>query len=190
MISHFDKVIDTSIGIKSGRNKLVIIKTGKGGTIYGYRNKYLVLAHRIIEELGYSVAVLSNPMESICDLGWEIERIRSCGIVFDGIYYVGISDGALIGAQQGYCCLAISRMLLINGPLMINWHKTKKGIEQFSSGEVVMVYGTKDPSYRYYEILRCIENDRVNTSAYDGADHYFSGMEKEFEDVIMKFLST
>lgn len=37
------------------------------------------------------------------------------------IYYMGMSNGAVLVARYGHMHPEIKRMLLINGPLMINW---------------------------------------------------------------------
>ena len=44
------------------------------------------------------------------------------------VYYMGNSNGGIIGAQFGIKYPQIKRMLLINPPLMINWHRTKEGL--------------------------------------------------------------
>ena len=44
---------------------------------------------------------------------------------------MGDSNGDLVGAQQCWNVDKIKNALLINGPLMINWPKTKKGAEEF-----------------------------------------------------------
>lgn len=103
--------------------------------------------------------------------------------------YIGISYGALVGAQQGWQIPMISKMLLINGPLMINWHKTKLGSERFQGKEIMFVYGEKDPSYKYSGLLKNIDSNIISMYSVGGADHHFSGMEDKEMELINYFLS-
>ena len=79
-------------------------------------------------------------------------------------------------------------MLLVNGPIMINWPKTKKGIERFQGEKVELIYGMKDPSYRYYDILDCINSNKLVCTAIEGADHNFTGMEDILENKMKEFI--
>ena len=67
-------------------------------------------------------------------------------------YCIGVSNGALVGAQQGYRESRIKGMLLINGTLMINWYKTRKGIESFLEKRYVYFMGN---AIRLSAILNC-----------------------------------
>ena len=96
--------------------------------MYGRDNKYLRIAKRINEQYGYSVVVSANPVEYDCDLELEINYISDELGAYDEMYFIDISNGAIIGARQGFGINGIQKMLLINGPLMINYHKTIKGI--------------------------------------------------------------
>ena len=71
---------------------------------------------------------------------------------------------------------------------MINWPKTKRGIERFEGEFVEMIYGTKDPSYGYYEILNCINSSKFKCRTVEDADHNFKGMEKVLEELIVEFV--
>ena len=81
-------------------------------------------------------------------------------------------------------------MLLVNGPIMINWPKTKKGIENFQGKKVDMVYGMNDPSYRYFEILKCINSDKLVCTEVEGADHNFTGMEDALKNIMIEFIKS
>lgn len=182
----FDISVDNRFGIKYGRSKLVLIKTGRGGTIYGYHDKYIRLVKSIYDEFGYSVVVSANPVDSDCNLQDEIDTIRQYIRDIETVSFVGVSNGALVGAQQGYLIPEITGMVLINAPLMINWVKIKNGLNHFSGEMSRMIYGTKDPSYRYFELLKCIEADNFSFYAYEGADHHFAGMEDILVSEILK----
>ena len=51
--NNFDKIIDETAGYIHGSNKVLFIKTGQGGSIYGYENKYLDLAIEVNEKIGW-----------------------------------------------------------------------------------------------------------------------------------------
>ena len=170
----YDLIVEEYFGIIKGKEKLVFIKTGKGGTYRGYEDKYSKIACDIYKMTGYSVAVSSNPVEYGCDLGLEIEYVSDFLDDYEEIIFIGISNGAQIGAEQGYKIRAIKKMLLINGPLMINFYKTKNGINEFKGIEVLFVYGKMDPSYKYVELLNTIDNDKCSYIVLDNVDHNFS----------------
>lgn len=176
------------MGIIPGTDTCVFIKTGRGGTIYGYKGKYLSVAEQIYKRYGFSVCVSSNPAGRDCVLMDEIDELNAQLPFLKEILFVGISNGALVGAQQAYSTGCISRMLLINGPLMINWHKTKSGIEKFVGKEVMLVYGEEDPSYRYYDLLKLIDSDAVECYSVAGADHNFANMDEKFRELILFFV--
>ena len=106
--------------------------------------------------------------------------------LIDGIVFIGVSNGALIGAQQGWKNPEIKEMLLINGPLMINWPKTKNGIEEFG-GEVQAIIGTQDPSFPYVGLLELIDKpySRFSYDTIEGVDHTFSNEESCFFEIIL-----
>ena len=170
---------DSKYGIVFGANVLV------------YKNKYLKIANRINDELGYAVLVAANPVEEQCNLQREMKKVFDAfGVynTFDDIIYIGFSDGANIGAQQGYLIPEIKRMLLINGPLMINFHKTKRGIVAYENEKIEMVYGTQDPSYKYVELLDSIDSKVLLVNTLENIDHVFTNALSEFEQLIFGFV--
>lgn len=80
-------------------------------------------------------------------------------------------------------------MLLINGPLMINRPKTKKGLEYFEGHSVELLYGTKDSSYKYSEILQVVQSDKLCISEADGIDHTFSDGYEQLHLAVELFLT-
>ena len=180
--------IDKRIGIIPGNEICIFIVTGRGGSIYGFKNKYIKLATELSEGYGYTVCVVASPNEGPLEL---IENMNSCMNAnnFTEVRYIGVSYGALVGAQQGWQIPLISKMLLINGPLMINWYKTKLGAERFQGKEIMFVYGEKDPSYKYFELLKNIDSSVISMYSVDGADHHFSGMEDKEKELISYFVS-
>ena len=183
-----DQSID--YGILCGTDKkVVLIKTGQNGSIYGYGNKYIKMAKNINQKYGSTVVVSSNPYDCTDSLGHALEVIKEEVNQDVDVYFIGMSNGAILGARFGHSHLEIKRMLLINGPLMINWPKTKRGLEQFEGECVTMVYGSLDPSYKYAEMVEFIDNPgKIRLVKYEGADHNFKNMDELFQSLPEEYL--
>ncbi len=179
--------IDQRFGVFQGSMPCVFIKTGNGGTIYGEGGKYLSIAEKLHDETGRFVCVAANPVDEDCILPEEIASLVNRFPAIDEITYIGNSNGAYIGAQQAWEIDIVKRALLINPPLMINFHKTKEGAELFRGELMMFVYGDKDPSFRFFELLSSIKNEAVQSFFVSGADHNFTGLEDKFEELIMFF---
>ncbi len=53
----------------------------------------------------------------------------------------------------------------------------------------MFVYGEKDPSYKYFELLKNIDSSVVSLYSIGDADHHFSGMEDKEMELINYFVS-
>lgn len=188
----FQDNIHIDYGIIKGNNKIVFIKVGQNGTIYGYKNKYLKIAISLNKKYGYTIICSSNPFDNNITLDNDIsiikEYCKNNDIKSYEVYYIGHSKGGTIGAQYGYKYSCIKRMLLINAPLMINYHKTKDGLSKFNQEQVIMVYGDLDPSYKYTELLNGIQNKKFKYFIIKGQDHHFSKSMIEFKKIPEKYL--
>lgn len=121
---------------------------------------------------------LENAMEVINGLGFEDYEM----------YYFGHSKGALFGAWFGHMYPRIKRMVLVNGPLMYNFHKTKEGALDFCDDRVTFVYGDNDQSIKYTELLTTILNDKIRLEIIENEDHHFSNSFDDFQMLPDKFL--
>lgn len=177
-------------GIIFGIDKMVVlIKTGQNGSIYGYNDKYLRMAIDINKKYSCTVVVSSNPYDCTDSLGQALEVIDEEVSQEVEVYFMGMSNGAILGARFGYLHPEIKRMLLINGPLMINWPQTKKGLEKFNGEIATMVYGSLDPSYMYAEMVEFIDNSgKIRLVKCEGADHNFKNMDEYFQRLSEEFL--
>lgn len=190
IISKQYKELSIDYGILYGTEKrVVLIKTGQNGSIYGYNDKYLIMAKNINEKYGSTVVVSSNPYDCTDSLGQALEVISEEVSHNVEVYFMGMSNGAILGARFGYLHPEIKRMLLINGPLMINWPQTKKGLERFNGEFATMVYGSLDPSYMYAEMVEFIDNSgKIRLVKCEGADHNFKNMDEYFQRLPEEFL--
>lgn len=185
-IAYNDNKID--YGIIKGNEIIVFIKVGKDGSIYGFNNKYLQLANDINNKYGYTIICSSNSYKST--LKYEMDFINNyCENKFINyqIYYIGISNGASLGMQYGYNYKMIKRMLLINGPLMINFDKVINGIKKYQ-GDIYLIYGSLDPSIKYVKLLEEINNDKININIIDGENHHLN-FDVKFMQMLERFLN-
>ena len=173
-MNKYDKVIGKQFGIIQGEKYLVFIKTGRGGSIEGFENKYLNICDFLFEKYGYTFVVSANPKDSVCDLEEEIKCISKYVGDYKEIIFVGISNGASIGAAQCGKIEKIKNAVLISAPLMINFHKIKEGAQKFRGDNMYFLYGEADPSFRYIEILNVIKNTACKYKIIKGEGHDFS----------------
>ena len=191
----FSKTIDgeeVNYGIIEGNNTILLIKAGQDGSMYGYENKYLTIARNINKEFGYTVICSSNPLRKTNPLEQAMEIIEdySQRKGFDDyqVYYMGLSNGGYVGAAYAYLHPKIKRMLIINMPIFVNWHKIKDGLKQFEGEKATFIYGTLDPSYKYVEMLTLLNKDNIKLEIIKDADHNFVGKLDEFIALPNKYL--
>lgn len=170
-------------GIVQGSNTLVFIKSGRGSNCYGYEDKYLRMAHRIHESRGYTVICSPNPTD--VETGGVDESVirdyarEACWDSFD-LRLFGGSNGAYQNLLLGARMPETTRILCVNMPLMINYHKITRALMGAGGDErrvkILMVYGEKDPSAPYVPFLASRALPHVTIQRVAGADHNFAGM--------------
>ena len=189
----FDNIVTKNgieYGIIHGNNKLLFIKVGNGGSICGDHDKYLSISQKIHSAYGCSVLVAGNPVEMhIKDaIVHDLEFIEESFPSICEISAFGHSNGGQMLISYAYMCPMIKNVLAVNVPLMINLHKTKEGIKKFSGNKMHMIYGEKDPSFRYIEILNSSLSPNFSYSTVKNADHMFENMTDEFISLPERFL--
>ena len=190
----FDQIINTTVGgnpvemgCVRGSDTVLFIKTGQGGSIFGYENKYLHLAHAIRQKYGYSVFVSATVNDSREVFEGEMQIVDA---FFGGapyqMYYMGVSKGGLIGCWYGADYAQIKRMMTVNAPLMINFHnRTLPSIKRFEEGCLTMIYGSLDASYRYVPFVE----KHARVKVIENADHNMSGMPTVYEELAEELLN-
>lgn len=190
--SNFDDNIIINYGIIKGTNTIVLIKAGLDGSMYGYENKYLRMANKINDKYGYTVICSSNPSCNVDPLADAMsiveEYTKEEQMDKYSIYYMGYSNGGLHGAWYGHKYPSIKRMLLVNAPLMFNWHKTKEGISLYLGERITLLYGSLDQSIGYIELLKPLLDETKKLEIIDGEDHLFSKGIFDFTELPEKYL--
>ena len=189
--SNFKDNIIIEYGIIEGNNLIIFIKAGQNGSLYGYQNKYVRMAKRLNKKYGCSVVCSSNPFDGENPLDDAMKVIEDYAKRFDDykIYYLGYSNGALIGAWFGTKYPKIKRMVLVNPPLMFNYYKTKEGTLSFKGESINYVFGEYDQSIGYVGLLKSLENDKIKVFIEKGQDHHFSKSDEEFQRIPEKYFS-
>lgn len=170
-------------GVIKGNNKLVFIKLGLGGSCLECEDKYIIIGRRLHDVYGCSVIVASNPEDvrnQFLSDREAIEQYASENLLdLPELYFFGNSNGGIKGLELTADGVEFKKMVLINMPLMINFHKTKAYISKIPQTEIVAVYGEKDPSFRYTPFLDGVFNN-VKVLTVPNADHNFKDMSDDF----------
>lgn len=180
-------------GIMNGSNKILLIKPGLNGSLLGDNEKYYNLAKYINKKYGLTVVCTNNPQDKENDpLNDALEVIDSyCSFMnykdYE-IYYLGSSNGAVIGAINAYKYKSIKRLLLINPPLFINYHKIQHGIENFKGNKITFIFGELDPSTKYVELLDLFKMDNLSYKILEGEDHNLANSTVSIEGLVEKYL--
>lgn len=163
--------------------KLLLIKTGLGGSIYGYNGKYIRIAQHFQSE-GYSVLCCASPQNVDDRTSFEVAidtASRLMGNLFAdvSIDYMGISRGAYQGILYGNTVEQIESILLINPPLTVNFSKQIAALRNLDKPSTLVI-GSRDASFRFWPWICEIENANLKLIEASGADHHFKGMDQEF----------
>lgn len=194
----FDKIVKSNLeditvieyGIIEGNNTIVFIKSGQNGSIYGYNNKYIKMAKRLNKKYKCTVICSSNPFDGNNPLDNAFTVIEKYTSKFEDykVYYLGFSNGALIGAYFGINYPKIKRMLLVNMPLIYDINLIKNNLNNFNNEKVKIVYGSLDYSINLLENIKDIKSNRVDIKVILNEDHYFSKDEEDFYSLPEKYL--
>ena len=194
----FDKIVKSNLeditvieyGIIEGNNTIVFIKSGQNGSIYGYNNKYIKMAKRLNKKYKCTVICSSNPFDGNNPLDNAFTVIEKYTSKFEDykVYYLGFSNGALIGAYFGINYPKIKRMLLVNMPLIYDINLIKNNLNNFNNEKVTIVYGSLDYSINLLENINDIKSNRLDIKVILNEDHYFSKDEEDFYSLPEKYL--
>ena len=170
-------------GFFKGGGSVVLIKTGLGGNCMGYENKYLHMAAYLQERYHCSVIVASNPNDGREHTEADRQAIERFAVQngdpFSNLFFFGHSNGGVKGLALANSGVHFEKMILVNMPLMINPHKTKRYLTAIPQAKVLAVYGEHDPSFPYVPFIDG-RYDNLELLRIPEADHNFLGLADEF----------
>ena len=170
-------------GAVMGNETIVFVKSGRGGDCYGHEDKYLRMAHRIRDGKGYTVICSPNPeTEETFEADEAMIREFVCRTAWDAF------DLRLLGSSNGaYQILILAermpetrRVVCVNMPLMINFHKSAGMLSRLAHVDKVFVYGERDQSAPYVPFLNNKRYPAYRLITVQGADHTFEGRTEDF----------
>jgi alpha/beta superfamily hydrolase len=187
----YDKTINKTLsgeklryGLLYGNEKIVFIKVGAGGSIRGYQDKHLQMAHRAHERLGATVICASNPdvdyaTQVVADKTMISKVAAERGFAEYEVYFVGTSDGGyqnLLLAQQ----VPQARKLLGINASLIDTDDLVAQLQKLPHVKKILVYGTEDDDFACVPMLQALTCENLEIITVEGADHEFKGMVNEF----------
>ena len=188
---NYDKIINNRIdggeiryGVLFGNENIVFIKTGADGNIYGYKDKFLKMSHRIHERIGATVICSSYPHTERSQADADKEMISEIASELElseyKVYFVGTSDG-------GYHILSLAESvpqavgLLCINPSFIDVESFGNRLIDVSGIKKTLAFGSDDEDYDIIvppvKNLKC---DNLEIITIVGADHQFTGMLDKF----------
>lgn len=179
-----DKIIEH--GIIFGDSTILLIKVGQDGSLSGYRDKYIRIAETINRKYGATVICVSNPFDGKNPLDVTMDLVDALseenGWKDIKIFYMGMSNGGLIGAWYGYLYPEIVKMLLVNMPIQVkNYTYTIARLRKSEADNIVLVYGELDHSCVYLPLIdELISDGCVDLKIIPGEDHNFTFNMNEF----------
>ena len=190
----YDKIISKTIdseeinyGIIHGNEKIVFVKVGADGSIRGYQDKYLKMAHRVHERLGATVICASNPYIEHGHLEADQEVISDvatgCGFADYEVYFVGTSDGGYHNLLLTKLVHKTVKLLGINASL-IDEDNFIEILQAPPHVKKILVYGTEDGDFDFVSVLQALECENLKVVTIEGADHEFTGMVDTFISLI------
>jgi len=171
-------------GVFSGSERVVLIKSGRGGSFRGDHDKYLRMARHLSRDRGYFVICSSNPVE--CEQTFDADKrfIEFCAMQMEwsdfSLSLIGNSNGAYQNLFLAKQMPQTQKILCINMPLMVNYHRSAAMLRSMGDVEKTLVYGTHDPSVSYLPFLERWELSRFRIVRVEGADHNFDGRLEDF----------
>ena len=105
------------------------------------------------------------------------------------VYYFGISKGAHYAATFAYQYPWVTRWLALNMPIIVNWHKIKRGLEQLPMEQsMTIVFGDQDSCFRYAGMVDTLKKPNVRRITIENEDHNFSKSMEDFLQLPERYL--
>ena len=188
----YDKILGITVGdekikygILYGNEKIVFIKAGADGSIRGYQDKYLKIAHRVHDRIGATVICASNSdlsgkTQLKADKSLIGKVIVDLGLDHYELYFIGNSDGGDHSLKLSQQFPETVKFLGINS----SWTSIDDFLERIQSlpgVKKIFAYGANDIDFD--DILPKLQSlvcDNLEIVVLDGVDHDFTGRVDDF----------
>lgn len=169
-----------------GNENIVFIKTGAGGNVRGYKNKYLQMARRVYERIGATVICASNP--DVSHVNFDEEEIRwvasERGFESFNLCFWGTSDGAYQNLSLAKRFPKTAKWIGVNSSF-ITFADFEEKLQDLPCMKKILVYGTEDDEYDVvFPALTTKKDENRKFHFIEGADHRFSDMLPQFIQTI------
>ena len=169
-----------------GNENIVFIKTGSGGNVRGYKNKYLQMARRIHDRIGATVIYASNP--DTPHENFDEQEIRwvasERGFETFNLFLWGTSDGAYQNLSLAKRFPETVKWIGVNSSF-ITFADFEEKLQGLSGVKKILVYGTEDDEYDVvFPALMEKQDENLKIHFIEGADHRFSNMLTQFIQTI------
>ena len=170
----------------AGANVLLVL-TGRGGSLSGYGQKYIKIAQRAAKEYGFTTSVAAVTEEVWADKESAFDEIfaRTCSAALKA-YIMGVSAGASLALWYAYKHKNVAKVLCINPVLNVNLPATVKGMKDFQGQKLYIVSGDCDPSFVWAKMIKSTNN--VEVRILENIDHLFTGKLNEFINLPFELL--
>lgn len=180
----FLNVIDYRL-TEASSNKMLLVMTGIGGTVCGYKNKYSIIAKEMKEKYNISTLIIAlsvnawNYMKDIFNFAVQYIKkyYKKLNIDDYQIYAMGTSAGATNILNNMNECSNITKVCVVNPVFPINIDKTLENIKNCQIKKTIIL-GEYDISVADFKRLAEIKN--VEIVLIPEGDHYLSG-DKNFQ---------
>ena len=171
----------------------MVIFTGIGGSVDGYKNKYKLIAESLHKKNKASIFIV--PVSSWTERNTLIEKTmneideyyRKAEVKDYELYLMGLSAGALFIISEHYKYERVKKVLAINPVLNVNLDRTIFALNQ-SKISITFVLAEKDPSCLFLKLIDLEKGGKNKVEIIKGADHEFSEHFEEFLSLPEKYL--
>lgn len=170
----------------AGENVLLVL-TGRGGSLSGYGEKYIKIAQRAGREYDFTTCIAAVTEDVWADKEKSFDEIfsRTCKAV-SKVYIMGVSAGASLALWYAYKYKNVAKVLCVNPVLNVNLPLTVKGMKEFEGEKLYIVSGDCDPSFVWAKMIKSAQKTEVRI--LENVDHFFTGKLNEFINLPFELL--
>lgn len=170
----------------AGKDVLLVL-TGRGGSLSGYDEKYKKIAQMAVKEYGFTAGIAAVTDEVWADKEKSFDEMisRTCRAA-SKVYIMGVSAGASLALWYAHKYKNVVKVLCINPVLNVNLPLTINGMKEFKGEKLFIISGDCDPSYVWAKMIKSTDN--VEVRVLKNVDHVFTDKLNEFINLPFELL--